>query len=163
MSKAKVALVKGTEPKTMVLRALSMIGVENAFTKEDRVLLKPNYVRPVKPSTGVTTDSRVVEGIIEFLLGSGVQDITVGEGGNRRTDRAFDVTGIRDVASRHGIEVVNFNKDEGVEVEIPSARILEKVRIARTVIDRSCIVNVPTSSMGSLAPRWTRCTADLSR
>jgi len=144
MFKAKVALVKGTEPKTMVLRALSMIEAENIFTKEDKVLLKPNYVRPVKPSTGVTTDSRVVEGIIEFILGVGVQEITIGEGGNRRTDRAFDVTGIREVASRHGIEVVNFNKDEGVEVKFPSARTLEKVRIARTVIERSCIVNVPT-------------------
>ena len=151
MFKAKVALIKGTEPKTMVLRALSMIEAENAFKKKDRVLLKPNYVRPAKPSTGVTTDSRVVEGIIEFLLGCGIQDITIGEGGNRRTDRAFDVTGIRDVASRYNIKLVNFNKDEGVEVKIPSARILEKVHIARTAIERSCIVNVPTLKIHHMA------------
>jgi len=151
MPKVKIALISGTDPRSMVLRALSLIEAEKAVSSEDRVLVKPNCVWPKKPSTGITTDSRVVEGVIEFLERGGVQDITVGDGGNRRTDRAFDVTGIRKVAKRHGIEVINFNKDEGIEVEIPSAKTLHRVRIARTVLERDCIVNVPKLKIHHMA------------
>jgi len=143
MSEAKVAIIKGTDPKLMVRRALEMVDAGMIVSPRDAVLLKPNCVFPKDPSTGVTTDSRVVEAIIEFLRGNGVQDITIGEGGNRNTDRAFDVTGMREVALGHGLKLVNFNNDKGVEVEIPSAKALHRVSISKTVLDSTCIVNVP--------------------
>ena len=64
------------------------------------MLIKPNYVRAKHPSTGITTDSRVIESLIEFVKNIGVKDIVVGEGGTGDTDRAFDIVGIRNVTAR---------------------------------------------------------------
>lgn len=151
MSKAKVAIVKGTEPRLMVHHALEMIDAGTVVSPEDKILVKPNCVSPKNPLTGITTDSRVIEGIIEFLRNNGAQDITIGEGGNRQTDRAFDVTGIREVALRRGLKLVNFNNDEGVEVEISSAKALHRVSIARTILNSTCIVNVPKLKIHHMA------------
>jgi len=151
MSKIKVAIVKGTEPKQMIHRALEMIDAQKIVSPKDKVLVKPNCVVPKKPSTGITTDSRIVEAIIEFLKSKGLKDIAIGEGGNRNTDRAFDVTGMRDVALRHDLKLINFNNDEGVEVEIPSAKALHRVSISKTVLGSTCIVNVPKLKIHHMA------------
>jgi len=151
MSETKVAVVKGREPRLMVRRALEMIDAGRVVSPEDKVLVKPNCVVPKPPSTGVTTDSRVVEGVIEFLRDNGAQDVIIGEGGNRHTERAFEVTGIREMALRNGLKVVNFNNDESVEVEIPLAKVLHKVPIARTVLESTCIINVPKLKIHHMA------------
>jgi len=127
----------------MVHQALEMIDAGSILSPEDKILLKPNCVVPRDPLTGVTTDSRVIEGIVEFLRNKGAHDITIGDGGSRYTDKTFDLTGIRKVALRHGLKVVNFNNDKAVDVKIPSARILHEVPIARTALESTCIVNVP--------------------
>jgi len=151
MSEAKVAIVKGTDPKLTALRALKMIDAETIVPTRGNVLVKPNCVVARDPSTGITTDPRVVEAIVEFLRDNGVQNITIGEGGNRNTDRAFDVTGMREMALRHGVKLVNFNNDEGVEVEIPSAKVLHRVSISKSVLDSTCIVNVPKLKIHHMA------------
>jgi uncharacterized protein (DUF362 family) len=151
VAEVKVALVKGDEPKTMVNRALELIGAEGLVCKDEKVLVKPNCVFPKDPSSGVTTDSNVVEAIIEFLLKRDVRNITIGEGGSRDIERTFTLTGIREVADRHGIRLVNFNTDEGIEIEIPSAKALTKVRISKTVLDSTCIVNVPSLKIHHMA------------
>jgi uncharacterized protein (DUF362 family) len=151
MSKTKVAIVKGTDPKPMVRRALEMIDAAAIISPGDDFLVKPNCVVPKVPSTGITTDSRVVESIVEFLRDNGVQNITIGEGGNRNTDRAFDITGMREVALRHGLRLVNFNNDEGVEVEIPSAKALHRFSISKAVLASASIVNVPKLKIHHMA------------
>jgi uncharacterized protein (DUF362 family) len=151
MSKAKVAVVKGKEPKSMVYKALGLIGAGKEVSTDDTVLLKPNYVFPKEPSTGVTTDTRVVEAIIEFLIEKGIQKIVVADGGHRETEKTFALTGINDVASRHDVRVVNINKEEGMEVKIPSARALHRVKISKTVLESNFIVNIPTLKIHHMA------------
>lgn len=146
-----VAIVKGTDPKAMTIEALELTVSRSAIAPEDRVLIKPNCVRPVHPKTGVTTDSRVLEGVLEFVESCGASEIVIGEGGNPGTDRAFDVTGIRDVAARHDIKLINLNKDEGIEVSIPSGSALRKVKIAKSVLASTCIVNVPKLKIHHMA------------
>jgi uncharacterized protein (DUF362 family) len=100
MKRTSVAVVKDKNPSGMVERALELIRAEKLITSEDKVLIKPNYVVAKHPSTGITTDSRIIESIVEFVKSCGVKDIVVGEGGAGDTERAFDVVGIRDVTSR---------------------------------------------------------------
>lgn len=147
----KVAIIKGTDPRAMTKQALKLIHAKALISTDDRVLIKPNYITPKHPTTGVTTDSRVVDGIIEFVKDCGASEITIGEGGDPETDLAFDITGIRDVASRQGVKLVNLNKDEGVKVTIPSGRALKEVKIAKTVLDSTCIVNVPKLKIHHMA------------
>jgi uncharacterized protein (DUF362 family) len=146
-----VAIVRGEDPIKATRNALSLIHPTIDVKPDDRVLIKPNCVRPSRPSTGVTTDSRIVEAIVEYLKDRGVSDITVAEGGNPGTDRAFRLTGLKDLSERHDLNLVNLNEDGWEEVQIPGGVALEKVRLARTVLGSTCIINVPKLKIHHMA------------
>jgi uncharacterized protein (DUF362 family) len=144
MTETTVAIVKGDDPHKMSWQALDLIHAPSILRPDDHVLIKPNIVLPKPPSTGVTTDPRVVEGIIEYVKTCGVSKITIAEGGNPETDKAFAVTGLKDVAKRQHVPLVNINKDARVTINIPGATALPRVCISKTVHKSTCIVNVPT-------------------
>jgi len=151
MRTAKVAIVKGQSPKSMVKRSLELIRASQLVTAEDRILIKPNYICAKHPSTGVTTDSQVVEALIEFVKECGCRNITVGDGGSEDTDRVFDAVAIRQTAARHGVRLIDLNDDERVEVSVPNALALHKVSIAKTALDSTCIINVPKLKVHHMA------------
>ena len=144
-------MVKGSDPFETTTRALNLVKDDVVLGLNERVLIKPNCVRPVAPETGVTTDGGVVDAVIEYLLGVGVRDIVIAEGGNPGTDKAFRLTGLREVAERRGVPLVNLNEDEWEEMPIPGAAALERVRIARTVLESDRIINVPKLKIHHMA------------
>ena len=143
MAMVTVAIVKGEDPISMSQQAFTLINAADVLHVDDRVLIKPNCVVPKAPSTGVTTDARVVDGVIECVKACGVSQITIAEGGNPGTERAFAITGLQEVADRQGVPLININADDAVHVEIPTAHALKQVRVSRTVLESTCIVNVP--------------------
>jgi len=143
--------VKGSDPFETTSRAIELVRGDVVVQPDERVLIKPNCVRPVAPETGVTTDGKVVDAVIGFLLESGIRDIVIAEGGNPGTEKAFRLTGLTEVAERRGVPLVNLNEDEWEEVPIPGASALEKVRIARTVLDSDRIINVPKLKIHHMA------------
>lgn len=151
MVKARVAVVRGRNPYEMLRRALELIDYRKRITKEDKVLIKPNYVVAKHPSTGITTDTRIVEGIITCLKSLGINKITVGEGGAGNTERAFDVVGIRDVVKRYNVRLINLNEDKIVRVKIPDALALNEVGVAETALKSTCIINVPKLKVHHMA------------
>ena len=138
-----MALVKGKDPTKTSYQALKMINAKKVFSSEDYFLLKPNCVYPKPPKSGITTDPQVIEGTIKYLKENGAHDIEIGEGGNRHTDNTFEITGMRDIATKYSLPIINFNEDEAAEVEIPLAKSLHRVSIAKSVLRSTCIVNVP--------------------
>jgi uncharacterized protein (DUF362 family) len=151
MAKTSVAIVKGKQPSKMIERALELIVAKELIKPEDKVLIKPNYVDAKHPSTGITTDSRVVESLIEFVRSLGVKEIIVGEGGSGDTERAFDVVGIRDVTARQKVKLVNLNQDLMIRVRVPQAFLLHEVGIAETALNSTCIINVPKLKVHHMA------------
>jgi len=151
IKRARVAIVKGEEPYEALNRALELIGAEELISQKDKVLIKPNYVVAKHPSTGVTTDSRIIDGIIQFLRRVGVHEIIVGEGGAGDTERAFDVVGIRDVIKRHNVRLINLNNDRLVRVRVSDALALHEVGVAETALKSTCIVNVPKLKVHHMA------------
>jgi uncharacterized protein (DUF362 family) len=149
--KTSVVLLKGNKPTITTNHALELIDSQIDIKSKDKVLIKPNCVRPVSPSTGVTTDSKVVEAIVEFVKRRGSKDITIADGGNPGTNKAFKITGLTELADRHDLELVNLNKDEWEEVEIPNGTALKKVKIAKTVRNSTCIINVPKLKIHHMA------------
>jgi len=145
MSEARVAIVKGVSPVETTVKALEMLGsdVDSALSGKKPVLIKPNYINSRHPSTGITTDSRVVEGIVKFLRERRIENIIVGEGsGFGDTFQAFKVAGVDAVAERWNVKLVDLNKDEFVEVNPPDALSLKKVKVAKTALE-STIISVP--------------------
>jgi len=149
--KASVAIVKGEDPHEMLEKALGLIGAERLIMQGDVVLIKPNYVVAKHPSTGITTDSRIIDGVIEFVKSRGVKNVVVGEGGAGDTERAFDVVGIRDVVRLRGVKLVNLNRDTRVNVKISRALALDEVGVAETALKSTCIINVPKLKVHHMA------------
>jgi uncharacterized protein (DUF362 family) len=120
-----------------------MIDAAEAVSADKPVLIKPNYINASHPSTGITTDARVIEGVVAFLKRHDVKEIIIGEGaGEADTLDAFKVGGVDDVARRWNVRMVDLNKDEFVEVHPRDARTLKKTKIAKTALE-STIVSIP--------------------
>jgi uncharacterized protein (DUF362 family) len=151
MKTAKVAVVKDEDPYKGLKKVLELINAGDLLSPEDKVLIKPNYVVAKHPSTGVTTDSRVIDGVIAFLKDIGVKKIVVGEGGAGDTERAFDVVGIREVVKKHSVELVNLNRDTIINVKIPNALALQEIGVAETALKSTCIINVPKLKVHHMA------------
>ncbi len=83
-------------PRALVFEALDLLGAAELVRPDDVVVLKPNYVEPMLPETGVTTDPRVIAAVIEWLQYQGVRNITICEGGESlaSTERAFRLVGL---------------------------------------------------------------------
>ena len=64
---SRVAIVRGTDPPEMTVRAMEMVDAARAVSADKPVLIKPNYIDARHPSTGITTDARVIEGVVAFL------------------------------------------------------------------------------------------------
>jgi len=140
---SKVAIVKGTVPLDMTVNALEMVDAEEALASEKPVLIKPNYINARHPSTGITTDSRVIEGVVKFLRRYNVKEIIIGEGsGLADTFKAFKVAGVDAVAERWKVKMVDLNKDEFVEISPQNPLALKKIKIAKTALE-STIISVP--------------------
>jgi len=176
---SRVAIVKGTDPVETTVKALETIGsdVGSVLSRKKSVLIKPNYLNSKHPSTGVTTDSRVIEGIVKFLKERKIEEIVIGEGsGFADTFKAFKVAGVDAVAARWGVKLVDLNKDEFVEVNPPNPLSLGKVRVAKTAVE-STIISVPKlkphrqagvtlslkNMMGALASKGTMHLGSLSK
>jgi uncharacterized protein (DUF362 family) len=150
---SKVAIVKGIPPIETATAALEMISsdLDSALSAGKPILIKPNYINAKHPSTGMTTDSRVVEGIVKFLRQRDIKEIMIGEGsGFADTFQAFKVAGITAVAERWGVKLVDLNKDEFVEVNPPNPLSLNNVRVAKTAL-KSTIISVPKLKLHRIA------------
>jgi len=143
-----VAIVKGEDSVETTVNALKMIesDVKCAFTQlwKKTILIKPNYINSKHPSTGITTDSRVIEGVVKFLKErTTANDIVIGEGsGFGDTFEAFKVAGVSEVAKRWNVKLVDLNKDKFVEARVPKPLNLKKVEVAQTALE-SMIISVP--------------------
>ena len=151
MEKTRVAIAKAKNPYEALDRVLKLIEAEKIVKKEDRILIKPNYVVAKHPSTGVTTDSRIIDGIIEFLRKLGKNEIVVGEGGAGDTERAFDIVGIKNIVRKHNVKLINLNEDARIIMKVPNPLALHEVGVAKNAVKSTCIINVPKLKVHHMA------------
>ncbi|MEM1551288.1 MAG: DUF362 domain-containing protein [Candidatus Bathyarchaeia archaeon] len=142
---SRVAIIKGPNPIETTVKALEAIksDLDAVLSAEKSILIKPNYITAQHPSTGVTTDGRVVEGVVKFLKEHGKNNIVIGEGsGWADTFEAFKVAGIDKISEKWKVKLVDLNKDIFVEVYPPNPITLKKVKVAKTALE-SVIISVP--------------------
>jgi len=142
-NRPEVAIIKGDEPSEMVVKALTLVGAEQAFKVEETLLIKPNYINASHPSMGNTTDARVIEGIVKYFKEKGYDNIAVGEGsGFADTMKAFKVAGVDEVARRWQIKLLDLNKDEYKAADAKKSLVLNSVKISKIALN-SAVISVP--------------------
>jgi uncharacterized protein (DUF362 family) len=142
-SMTKVAIAKNaTDPVETTVKALEMIesDIKGVLSSNKPILIKPNYLNAKHPSTGVTTDSRVIEGVVKFLKTRKFDNLVIGEGsGFADTFEAFRVAGVDKVAERWNVKLIDLNEDEFVEVQPPNPLSLKSVKVAKTALESTII------------------------
>ncbi|MBN1949431.1 MAG: DUF362 domain-containing protein [Candidatus Cloacimonetes bacterium] len=94
-------------------RTLADIGFWEKTATCNSILIKPNLLGPYEPEKAVTTHPLVLEALI-ILLKEHNREIWLGDspGGSLPVKYTFDKTGIRALAEKHRIQLLNFSQGE---------------------------------------------------
>lgn len=147
----KVAIIKVADPSNSdavadgIRRSVQLLGgIEKIVEKGDRVILKPNLEAPREARTGATTSMIFIETAVDMTREVGAVPI-VAEGPfmNYNAEAVFQITGVRALCDRLGVQFVNLNTAETVEVEVPGGKAHKKLRLPRVVVKAEKLINLP--------------------
>lgn len=139
---SQVAIVKGERGHEPVFKALDLVDYKSALAGCNTVLIKVNFITVKTWDTGATTDPIVVEALINKFKDLSVKvcivesDATV-----TNADKAFELTGMNEMAKRNGVECINLRHvRDRVKIEIPHGETLNSITVPR-IVKESAIVS----------------------
>jgi uncharacterized protein (DUF362 family)/NAD-dependent dihydropyrimidine dehydrogenase PreA subunit len=141
MARVCISKIRDQEIDDALEFCLNKIGIDQMLTGVQKVLIKPNFVNSSPARMGVTTDLRIVLGLIRFLKKHGISEIIVGESSLENTEKVFESLGIYKFKEL-GVSVINFDKDEWVEVVSPTSLVLRKIHVARAAFECDLFISV---------------------
>jgi len=150
-NRVAISRVRGGDVESAVRDSVDLAGgFAQRVAAGSRVLIKPNLCKAARRGSGFVTDAGVVEAVAKLVLEMSPASVVIAEGAmagydseGYPTDDALVVTGVAAVGRRLGVEVRNLNVDTWEEVDIPGALVLDKVKIATTVLESDVIISVP--------------------
>lgn len=125
---------------------IEALGAErvSALFQEKKILLKPNVCIDHPPEKGTTTHPAVLDAAIALAKDLGAGTIIVGDGAAVGVKgHIFERTGIKAVCEKHGVELRDFNREQGRQVQIEDALALGEATIAQTYFEVDTVVNLP--------------------
>ncbi len=106
---ARVSLVKGTNRRDMVYKALRLIEDDVLGAIRGReVWIKPNVVTPINPLGSLHVDA--VRGILDFLAPHYKKTITIGESATLDTWKGFETYGYFALEKEYDVKLVDLNR-----------------------------------------------------
>jgi len=142
----RAAVAQGQGPYHNTLTALQSVPLESVRGK--RVLLKPNAGRMARSGEGITTHAEVVAAAIDAFQQAGAE-VAVGESPitGVKALEALEATGIAAVAQKRNCPLLDMDRRRFVEMDIPDARVLHKLKLCPEVLEFDVIVSVPVMKM----------------
>jgi len=126
----------------VVSEAVELLGGMRRFVSPgERILLKPNLLSPSPPEKAITTHPAVVEAAIALVREAGGTPLLGDSPGAFSLARTLDKTGLRQVAERWGVEILDFDQERGVEVQAEG--VFRRIEMARAVQEVDGIINLP--------------------
>lgn len=152
--KTKVSVAHHKEPEPSdedvvrrVEQALEPLGGMGFFVPSGAtVLIKPNQTIFFHAKDGVTTDPRVVAALVLLAKQAGAGEVVVGDGagGDLRSERVLEITGVKRLALKAGADrVVAFEALEHIDVPVDVDGETYAVPIPRLVQESDVVINVP--------------------
>ncbi len=147
MSKPLVSVVVYDDAYNTLREALKLCNGLEGFNRNDKILIKPNLVAwsfdlPFPPF-GVVTTSAVMFALVRILHEEGFRNLTIGEAPlmiPKPIGRAmYKVLGYEKLQEQYGVELVDFNEDKFVEVDLGNF----KLSIAQKALEADKIINLP--------------------
>ncbi|MDA3892583.1 MAG: DUF362 domain-containing protein [Salinivirgaceae bacterium] len=121
--------------------------IDLSSIKGKSVLIKPNCARVVKPEHGYNTHPDAVSATIEAFQEAGASKISIGESPIVGIDtmQAFEMSGIKDVANKYGIDLIDFDKVKPIKKPIPNARVVKETKFSSVIFEYDIIVSLPVT------------------
>ncbi len=142
---AKVALVKCEDysnAPAAVAKAIDLIGgVDAILKKEEKLLLKPNFLAKCPPEKACTTHPEVFRGVAQYLQSKGYNNLVYGDSPGHGDPLAIaKESGVGAVANELNIPLADFTA--GVSTPYPDGISANEFVIANGVLECDGIVNI---------------------
>jgi uncharacterized protein (DUF362 family)/Pyruvate/2-oxoacid:ferredoxin oxidoreductase delta subunit len=130
-------------------KSLTLIdGIDKLVKPGMRVLLKINLLSSSQPpERAVNTHPIVVRALVNIFQKDFGCEVSIGDSSgsvkNSSTFNAFRVTRIHEIAEDTGARIINFDKDEYLDISNTDYEIVDKFRIAKTLRTVDFLVSVP--------------------
>ena len=138
-----VSLVHGDDRYSNVTSALELISdeVRASFDQKRRVLIKPNLVSTSRQLASTHVDT--VRAVLDFLNRFSPAEVVVAEGSAGDTFSAYRNFGYLALRDAYGIDLIDLNSDDHVEVPILDRNLRETtIRVAKTMFEFNFIVSL---------------------
>jgi len=140
-----VSVVQNADVGLAVQEAISLVGgIESFVRPHDKVIIKPNLVLALPSDTGLTTDPRVVQAIVELCRRVNPSDVTIAEGsGGADTKMAFERCGYSELARRYDVKLVDLNESQNTMVDVPDGKAFQVLNVPNIILESDVLINVP--------------------
>lgn len=126
------ALCKGIE---------ALGGIERFVSKEEKILLKPNFLSAALPEKAVTTHPAVIEGMMRLLSEKGYQKVQYGDSpGHGNCEAAAKKIDLTQAAEKYGIQRANM--EEEILVKFPQGTTAREFYFAKGVTEADAVINL---------------------
>ena len=151
MSVVSIVKVQDEGVEDAVRQAVALAGGLPGIGQGSTVLLKPNVVNPSPSGSGQITDARVTEAVAKMVMERRPKRIICGEGSSVGYDmvglkdslHCLEVSGTAQVARKLGIELLDLNRDERIEVRAEDAFVMERFAVAKAAWEADVIIDLP--------------------
>ena len=149
-----LAVARGTDPETIVRRALGAFGgMEKFVPKNASVIIKPNIcVAYHTYEYAATTNPWVVAALVRSCLEAGARSVQVMDlpfGGTQQ--EAYARSGIGEQVQAAGGEMISMPGFRYIPADIPQGRDLKQVKVFDEVMKADVLINVPIAKTHGLA------------
>ena len=140
-----ISIVQDENVEQAVRRAVNLIGGIKAFVKpQDKIVIKPNLTTALSSDTGLTTDPRVVETLVDLCIERDPSEIVIAEGsGGAETDLAFKRCGYSQLAEKYDVKLIDLNKSPTLVVDVPEGKFLRQLAVPKVILESDVLINVP--------------------
>lgn len=144
---ARVVVVRGTDPRKMLMAALSVFKGLEPLVKGKKVCLKPNMSFKNPPAWGNNTSPEVAGALAQLVKEAGAANIvavdhTMGQGG-----QSIQTCGVGPALQKvQGLQVVSAHqRGDYVKKRIPKGKQLKTTEVPKQVAEAEVLINVPVA------------------
>jgi uncharacterized protein (DUF362 family) len=139
----EVAIIYNENESEAVLNGLDCIQAENNITREDVVVLTPNWVNNQKtnPSDGVVVGPKTLRTIIQWIKAKNPKRIIVATGsGGGNTEQVMKEAGFDRIIREEQVEFIDFNKGPYIEITLDHKK-PSKIKVNKIVDEMTYFIS----------------------
>jgi len=128
-----------------VRQAVDLVGgVKSVVSPGDKVLLKVNWcVVPEDPKVGVVTNPAVARAVADLVVEAGGEPVIADSAARGvKTELVIQATGYAELRQA-GYRVVDLDSEEVVKIDLPKAKLLQKMKTFALVTQVDKIIDIP--------------------